>query len=81
MTSLYASLVPTFRKATKRQLAAKARAALVKASQHRAMGNSYSADVYASQAAYIVKELHARIYQDRLSALVTAFPKRISWGV
>lgn len=53
---------------TKRQIAALARRCL-----------AYAAARYAEQAASLTRELHRRIFTDRLAQLISRFPVRIAF--
>lgn len=64
---------------TKRQIAALARRSLAYAAAHRACGNAYAAARYAEHAASLTRELHRRIFTDKLAQLISRFPVRIAF--
>lgn len=64
---------------TKRQIAALARRSLAYAAAHRAYGNAYAASRYAEHAASLTRELHRRIFTDKLAQLISRFPVSLTF--
>jgi hypothetical protein len=82
-------MIPTLsasQRLTKAQLAARALhhvrcAESIKASYYYDSVKAKAAAQHSKLARAYTAELHRRIFQDRLAALVSRFPVRISWGV
>ncbi len=66
-------------KLTKPQLAKRIRENLATAKALRASNRPFLADAYSWLAAKGVKELRTRIYADRLTALIVAFPRCVTY--
>lgn len=64
---------------TKRQIAALARRSLAYAAAHRACDNTYAAAWYAAHAASLTRELHRRIFTDKLAQLISRFPVSLTF--
>ena len=64
---------------TKRELAHLIKSTVHYAAGLRKRGHSVEADLHLANARYLLAVLNRRIYQDRLSQAVMAFPKRISF--
>lgn len=64
---------------TKRELAHLIKSTLRYAAGLRKRGQSVEADLHLANARYLLAVLNRRIYQDRLTSAVVAFPKRITW--
>ena len=64
---------------TKRELAHLIHSTLRYAAGLRKRGNAVEADLHLANARYLLAVLNRRIYQDRLSSAIMAFPKRISF--
>ena len=64
---------------TKRELAHLIHSTIRYAACLRKRGQSVEADLHLANARYLLAVLNRRIYQDRLSSAVVAFPKRITW--
>ena len=64
---------------TKRELAYLIRSTVRYAASLRKRGHAADADLHLANARYLLAVLNRRIYQDRLSQAVMAFPKRITF--
>lgn len=64
---------------TKRELAHLIYSTVRYAAGLRRRGNAVAADLHLANARYLLAVLNRRIYQDRLSSAVMAFPKRITF--
>ena len=64
---------------TKRELAHLIESTLRYAACLRKRGNAVEADLHLANARYLLAILNRRIYQDRLSSAIVAFPKRITF--
>ena len=64
---------------TKRELAHLIKSTLRYAAGLRKRGHAAAADLHLANARYLLAVLNRRIYQDRLSQAVVAFPKRIAF--
>ena len=64
---------------TKRELAHLIHSTVRYAAGLRKRGNAVEADLHMANARYLLAVLNRRIYQDRLSQAVVAFPKRITF--
>ena len=65
---------------TKRELAHLINSTLRYAAGLRRRGQAADADLHLANARYLLAVLNRRIYQDRLTQAVVAFPKRIVWA-
>ena len=65
---------------TKRELAHLIHSTLRYAAGLRRRGQAADADLHLANARYLLAVLNRRIYRDRLTAAVVAFPKRIVWA-
>lgn len=65
---------------TKRELAHLIKSTIRYAAGLRRRGNAVEADLHLANARYLLAVLNRRIYQDKLSKAVHAFPKRIVWA-
>ena len=65
---------------TKRELAHLIHSTLRYAAGLRKRGKQVEADLHLANARYLLAVLNRRIYRDRLTAAVVAFPKRIVWA-
>ena len=64
---------------TKRELAHLIKSTVRYAAGLRKRGHSVEADLHLANARYLLAVLNRRIYQDRLTNAVMAFPKRIAF--
>lgn len=64
---------------TKRELASLIKSTLRYAAGLRKRGQAADADLHLANARYLLAVLNRRIYQDRLTSAVMAFPKRITF--
>ena len=64
---------------TKRELAHLIHSTIRYAAGLRKRGNAVEADLHLANARYLLAVLNRRIYQDRLSSAIMAFPKRIAF--
>lgn len=62
---------------TKRELAHLINSTIRYAASLRRWGQAAEADLHLANARYLLAVLNRRIYQDRLSSAIMAFPKRI----
>lgn len=65
---------------TKRELAHLIHSTIRYAAGLRRRGHTADADLHLANARYLLAVLNRRIYQDRLSQAVMAFPKRITFA-
>ena len=65
---------------TKRELAHLIHSTLRYAAGLRRRGQAADADLHLANARYLLAVLNRRIYRDRLTQAVVAFPKRIVWA-
>ena len=65
---------------TKRELAHLIHSTLRYAAGLRKRGKQVEADLHLANARYLLAVLNRRIYRDRLTQAVVAFPKRIVWA-
>ena len=65
---------------TKRELAHLVHSTVRYAAGLRKRGHSVEADLHLANARYLLAVLNRRIYQDRLTSAVVAFPKRITFS-